>query len=151
MTSRMGAGAGHTLQVRRTFAAPPARVFEAWTTPSLLRRWYGLDETWETSVAEVDLRVGGRYRIVITPPGKAPITEQGEYLEVLAGERLVYTQETAGGPAAGTAVVVTVEFIARGEGCEVVVTETGYETAAVRDMHQAGWPRFLARLAELLP
>jgi uncharacterized protein YndB with AHSA1/START domain len=80
------------LRIERTFDAPVERVFEAWTSQEVLRRWlYGMPG-WETPTAEVDLRVGGRIRIVMRDPADG--TEAGatgEYLVVEPPQRLVFT------------------------------------------------------------
>jgi uncharacterized protein YndB with AHSA1/START domain len=132
----------HELTVRRLVRAAPERVFEAWTTPAMLQSWYGLDDSWTTPAAEVDLRVGGRYRITLQPsgPGSA-FDEAGEYLVVDPPRRLVYTCGDR---------TVAVDFVAHDDGTEVVVVESGYETAAARDRHAGGWPRFLDRLGGLV-
>ncbi len=63
------------LRIARTFDAPVERVFAAWTSPEVLRRWlYGMPG-WETPTAEVDLRVGGTIRIVMRDPSDG--TEAG--------------------------------------------------------------------------
>jgi uncharacterized protein YndB with AHSA1/START domain len=58
----------HALRIERTFDAPVERVFEAWTSEEVLRRWLHRMPDWETPTAEVDLRVGGRIRIVMRDP-----------------------------------------------------------------------------------
>jgi uncharacterized protein YndB with AHSA1/START domain len=137
-----------TLQVRRTLRCAPERVFQAWTDPDQLQQWYAPSDDWSTPVAEVDLRVGGSYRIGLAAPGRAPFYEVGEFLEVAPPSRLVYTQRTEGGGSAEE-LVVSVEFIARDGATEVVVTERGYTDARVRDLHRRGWEGFLARLARV--
>ena len=133
----------HELTVRRVIKASPERVFEAWTTPAMLQAWYGLDDSWTTPLAEVDLRVGGRYRITLTPPDGASFDEAGEYLEVDRPRRLVYTCDSTGWEGRQT---VTVDFVPHADGTEVIVVETGYPTAELRDKHAGGWARFVARL-----
>jgi uncharacterized protein YndB with AHSA1/START domain len=134
----------YELSVTKVIRAPRATVFEAWTTPSWLERWYGLADDWRTPVAEVDLRVGGRYRLGLQPPGSSVFHEAGEYLEVVADERLVYTVESTAWEGTQT---VTVEFRDHADGTEVVLVESGFPTAALRDEHAGGWPRFVDRLA----
>ena len=56
--------AGHTLRMERTFEAPAQRVFDAWTSEEVMRRWWHAQHDWETTVAEVDLRVGGEVRVL---------------------------------------------------------------------------------------
>ena len=138
----------HALSVRHVVRAPKERVFEAWTSPAWLTQWYGLADDWQTPVAEVDLRAGGRYRIGLLPPGAPePFFESGEYLAVESPERLVYTVEST---AWGGTQTVTVEFRDHPDGTEVVLTESGYPSAELRDEHQGGWARFIARLARTL-
>ena len=137
----------HELTVRRVIHAPPERVFEAWTTPAMLRAWYGLDESWSTPVVEVDLRVGGRYRITLAPPDGGSFDEAGEYREVDPPRRLAYTSESTGWEGTQT---VTVDFLPHPDGTELVVVEAGYPTAELRDEHAGGWPRFVERLAGMV-
>jgi uncharacterized protein YndB with AHSA1/START domain len=77
--------------LRRAFDAPRPLVFEAWTTPELLMRWYGA-RGWNLVECEVDLRVGGRWRFVSRGPGGARMGQSGVYREVVPPERLVLTE-----------------------------------------------------------
>ena len=80
------------LRIERTFDAPVARVFEAWTSEEVLRRWLHGMPGWDTPTAEVDLRVGGTIRIVMRDPSDG--TEAGatgEYRVVEPARRLVFT------------------------------------------------------------
>ena len=80
------------LQLERTFDAPREEVFRAWTEPEVLRRWWAAQPTWESPLAETDVRVGGRYRLSMRDPvGGEEHTVGGEYVEVTPPERLVYT------------------------------------------------------------
>ena len=78
------------LRIERTFDAPVARVFEAWTSEEVLRRWLHGMPGWDTPTAEVDLRVGGTIRIVMRDPSDG--TEAGatgEYRVVEPARRLI--------------------------------------------------------------
>ncbi len=79
-----------SLSITRTFAAPRERVFQAWTDPEELKKWWGPDG-YTTPSAEVDLKVGGSYRFAMKPPGGEVFFLSGEYREVRAPEKLVYT------------------------------------------------------------
>ena len=69
MTERLG----HAVRIERTFAATAEDVFDAWTSPEVMRRWFHPAPDWETPEAEVDLRVGGRVRVVMRKPdGRRP-------------------------------------------------------------------------------
>jgi uncharacterized protein YndB with AHSA1/START domain/catechol 2,3-dioxygenase-like lactoylglutathione lyase family enzyme len=75
----------------RSFAAPRRLVFDAWTRPELLRRWFGA-RGWRLVVCEVDLRVGGGWRFVSEGPGGERMGQAGVYRVVSPPERLVYTE-----------------------------------------------------------
>lgn len=77
--------------ITRDFDAPRHLVFRAWTTPELIRRWWSGDRG-EVTIAEVDLRVGGRWRYVMIANGGFEVAFHGEYLEIVPDERLVSTE-----------------------------------------------------------
>ena len=81
-----------TLEIERTYQAPAQAVFEAWTSEEVLRRWFHAMHDWETSHAEVDLRVGGAVRLVMLDPEKG--VEHGgggRYTEIDPPNRLAFT------------------------------------------------------------
>ena len=81
-----------TLQIERTFQAPAEAVFEAFTSEEVLRRWWHAGHDWETTAAEVDLRVGGTVRVVMRDPHKdAEYGGGGKYSEVEPPTRLAFT------------------------------------------------------------
>lgn len=131
---------GASLRLERTFAAPPERVFAAWTKPEVLRHWFAAGPEWTNTAIEVDMRVGGRYRLSMSGPGTVVHTVVGEYLQVDPPDRLVYTwewEDPTAPPAAAT--LVTVLFRAAGRGTMVVLTHTRFPTDDVRDKHGVGW------------
>jgi uncharacterized protein YndB with AHSA1/START domain len=74
---------GLVLRIERTFDAPIQDVFDAWTNEEVLRRWIHAGPQWETPTAEVDLRVGGRVRVVMRDPSDgAEDGATGEYTVV---------------------------------------------------------------------
>ena len=79
------------LVVKRVFDAPPQLVFEAWTTPALLRQWYG-PRGWSLVVCEIDLRVGGAWRFVSRQPSGREVGQRGTYREIVPGVRIVQTE-----------------------------------------------------------
>ncbi|MFJ3900075.1 SRPBCC domain-containing protein [Streptomyces sp. NPDC090025] len=91
MVTLLTTPADRELVVTRTFDAPVGRVWEAWTRPGQVREWYGVSEL-VTFVTEVDLRVGGAWRWGQRGPGGQEIVFSGRYEEVVAPERLVYTE-----------------------------------------------------------
>src|SRR5438128_11678131 len=89
--------------ITREFAAPRQLVYKAYTTPELIKRWWSGDRG-EVTSAEVDLRVGGRWRYVMTANGGFEVAFHGEYREIVPDERLVTTEVYEGAPE-GEAVV----------------------------------------------
>lgn len=92
----------------RIFDAAPDLVFEALTTPELLRRWLLGPEGWTMIVCQVDLRVGGAYRYVWSHPDQGRMGMGGVYREIVRPERIVNTEvyDDYPGEAVGTVVLV---------------------------------------------
>jgi uncharacterized protein YndB with AHSA1/START domain len=81
-----------TLRLERSFQAPADAVFEAWTSEEVLRRWFHAEHDWETSDAQVDLRVGGAVRVVMRDPDKdVEHGGGGHYTEIEPPTRLAFT------------------------------------------------------------
>src|SRR3979409_410741 len=83
--------------ITREFDAPKHLVYKAWTTPELIQRWWSGDRG-EVTIAEVDLRVGGRWRYVMTAKGGFEVAFHGEYREIVPNERIVSTEVFEGMP-----------------------------------------------------
>jgi uncharacterized protein YndB with AHSA1/START domain len=103
------------LVVSRTFNGPARIVFDAWTKPELVRRWWAPTSIGAAMVScEADVRVGGQYRYVFSARGSREMAFSGQYSEITPYTRLVYTtffEPAAAGPHKGAeAVVVTVTF-----------------------------------------
>lgn len=136
------------LVVRRTIAADARRLFDAWTRPEQLRSWWGPRGV-RCSAAEVDLRVGGRYRIVNDLPDGAQIVITGTFRTVEAPRRLVYSWVIT--PGSSDPELVTVRFDPLDDArTEVVVTHERIANPRLRDGHQAGWDGCLDGLAAYL-
>lgn len=127
-----------SLVVRRTIRASRGRVFEAWISPEQLLRWWGPKGV-RCSHAEVDARVGGALRIGNALPDGSTVWILGEFLEVVPGERLVYTWRTEPGTP-DTREQVTVRFESRGDAVtEVIVVHERIADEATRRSHAGGW------------
>jgi uncharacterized protein YndB with AHSA1/START domain len=77
--------------LRRVFDAPRRMVFDAFTKPELLKRWFGA-RGWNLVVCQVDLRVGGNWRFVSHGPDGTDMGHGGMYREIVPPDRLVYTE-----------------------------------------------------------
>ncbi|WP_188607753.1 SRPBCC family protein [Chelatococcus reniformis] len=78
------------LVLDRRLAAPRAAVWRCWTEPELLKQWFA-PLPWTTADAELDVRAGGTSRVVMRSPDGDEFPNRGLYLEVVPGERLVFT------------------------------------------------------------
>jgi uncharacterized protein YndB with AHSA1/START domain len=107
------------LVVTRTFKGPARIVFDAWTKPELIKRWWIPKSMGMTLVScEADVRVGGTYRFVISHGDAEPMAFHGKYIEVTPHSRLVWTNEESDDGA-----VTTVTFEEKGGKTLLVMSE----------------------------
>lgn len=137
--------------VTRTFDAPRTLVFDAYTQPELLKRWYGAPGR-SLVVCEIDLRVGGAYRFLWRGPGKKDVGMHGVHREVVRPERLVRT-ETWEDWDAGEILETTV--LAERAGVTTLTTTGLYPSREIRDAVmkaglENGTRETFARLAAML-
>ena len=139
---------GLTLEIRRTFAAPREKVFAAWVRREEVEKWMCRDVAAHLVIHhELDVRSGGRYLMEVRDQAKGEsYWGQGVYREVRPPEKLVFTwswtKDTQDGPNMhpdSPETVVTVEFFAKGESTEVVLTHALFASNAVRHEHEVGW------------
>jgi uncharacterized protein YndB with AHSA1/START domain len=129
---------GYVLEIERTFDAPAEEVFEAWTSEEVLRRWFHGDPDWETPIAEVDLRVGGRLRLVMRDPAAGKDHgASGEYTVVEPPRRLAFTWHWDDQDSERQ--LIELEFIERDGATTVRMTSHGIGTEERRDSHREGW------------
>ena len=139
------------IRVERTFAAPARAVFEAWTSAELLRRWYPPGADWDTPVAEVDLRVGGRLRLVMRSPDGEEFGGGGEYREITPATRLVFTWAWDQPEVAEGVQLVEVDFTEHPDGTTtVVMTNRGLADEQARESHREGWEGSFDSLARVV-
>jgi len=140
-----------TLVIERILDAPPERVFAVWTTGEAMTHWYRDSEDFTVTVRELDVRVGGRYRVEFGATGQPPYVEYGEYLEVDPPHRLVMTETLEGVPAPWAGTLVTVELHETGDGdkTRLVLTHERFPTEQHRDLAADGWPGFIDRIETL--
>jgi uncharacterized protein YndB with AHSA1/START domain len=130
------------LTITRHIAAPRERVFNAWLDSEALAHWMRAD-AFENSVATVDPRVGGGFRVVMMPKDRESIEHWGEYLRIEPPALLSFTwisKNTDRWPSE-----VTIEFHEEGDGTELVLTHRGLPEKAVPG-HTAGWTEILGLL-----
>lgn len=146
----MTAGSGElTVRIERVLPASRALVFSATTEPRELAKWWG-PKGFQAPSVEVDLRVGGSYRIAMQPPEGALFHLSGEFREVDPPTRLAYTfrWDEPDPDDRETVVILSLEDL---DGSTVLtVDQRLFATEGRRTLHLQGWTEGLDRLQELL-
>jgi uncharacterized protein YndB with AHSA1/START domain len=137
------------LHLERTFPAPRSRVFRMHAEPDLLARWWGPTGFTAPSV-ELDLRVGGAYRIAMQPADGPLFYLTGEFREVDPPTRLSYTFRYEEPDPDDRENVVAITLRDAGESTEVAVDQRPFATEARLALHRQGWTESLDRLHQLL-
>jgi uncharacterized protein YndB with AHSA1/START domain len=117
--------------ITREFDAPPEAVYRVFTEPELVRRWWTARRG-EMTVAEIDLRVGGRWRYAMLAHGRFEVAFHGEYLEIVPGRRIVSTEVFEGAPNASARTTTT--FAHHGSGTLLTIL-VEHQSRADRDAH----------------
>jgi uncharacterized protein YndB with AHSA1/START domain len=116
--------------IAREFDAPARLLFEAWSKPEHLMKWFG-PKGWPLTLCEMDFRKGGKFRFAMTGPnGKQNVPFGGEYLEIVADRKIVYDNafEMPNAPK----MLVTVTFDAMGDQTTLTI-HTLFESVAMRN------------------
>ena len=137
-----------TLTIERTYDAPAEAVFDAWTSEEVMRRWWRAAHHWETSEAQVDLRVGGAIRVVMHNPDRG--TDHGgggRYTEIERPTRLAFTWLWDGDT---RRTLIEIDFEESDGATTVRFTHSGlWDEEAVRS-HRKGWANILDSLGRTL-
>ena len=136
-----------TLKIRRTFQAPRERVFRAWTDAAELARWFAPSAEYTTVVPELDLKVGGKYKLEMQHKGGNINKVGGTYREIVPPEKIVFTWRWENDPSAHESLV-TIEFLDLGPATEVLLTHAQLPNVDQRDKHSQGWDGCLTRLEQ---
>jgi uncharacterized protein YndB with AHSA1/START domain len=140
---------GLALNLKCVLPAPRSRVFRALTEPTELAKWWGPHGFTSPSV-EIDLRVGGSYRIVMQPPEGDLFYLQGEFREVDPPARLAYTFWWEDPTPDDQETVVTLSLRDLGDSTELVLTQGTFAAERRRALHEEGWRNSFDRLQALL-
>lgn len=131
------------LTVKRIIRAPRERVFDAWMDPEALKVWWGPPGV-ACPEAEVDLRVGGEYRLANRQPDGTTTWISGHFERISPPDEMVYTWVVTGVP--GEPTLVTVTFSPHPDGTELVIFHERFALEAIRDIHLAGWEGCIEKL-----
>lgn len=120
--------------ITREFDAPARLIYKAYTTPELVKRWWHANRGTCTT-ADIDLRVGGKWRWVMVTDSGFEVAFHGEYRELVPGKRIVYTEVYEGAPLAedGEEAAVNTVTLTEKDGRTTVTTLCQTRTKAVRD------------------
>lgn len=137
------------LVIRRAYSVSPQRLYEAWTQPDLAREFICPQDLTIPEVA-LDVRVGGKYRIVMRRPDGEDYVAFGVYRVVEPGRKLVMTwswEEDV--PSHQHETLLTLEFLPHAKGSELVLTHERLASLESRDQHEHGWNSIVEKLEGL--
>ena len=138
-----------SLTLKRHYPVAPEKVWRAWTDPQALKRWFGPGGPQAVSVADIDLRVGGRFRLAFGGPDGNEHEAAGVYKDVVPNRRLVFTwcwpRTTP-----DRVSQVTILFKPAGGGTDLEFRHGQFFDEAARDGHNRGWSESLVKLERYL-
>jgi len=133
--------------IQRSYRAAPQKVWRAWTEPQALSLWFGSGPG-SVTAAEIDLRVGGRYRIAFTGPDGEAHEVSGVYQEVVPHRRLVFSWAWKSTPERVSRVSIDLKAVA--DGTEMRFVHDRFFDDKARINHERGWPAFFEHLGDFL-
>jgi uncharacterized protein YndB with AHSA1/START domain len=137
------------LNLARRYPVAPEKVWRAWTDPEAVKRWWGPGPGEPVAVAELDVRVGGRFRIVFGGPKGTDHEVQGTYLEVVRNRKLVFTWSWPRTTPERESQV-TIAFKPLDGGTELDFRHEQLFDEKARDDHKRGWTASLDKLNDFL-
>ncbi len=138
-----------SLTLTRSYPVAPEKVWQAWTDPQTLKKWWGPGPGEPVSLAELDLRVGGRFRIVFGGADGSAHECAGVYQEVVPNRKLVFTWCWPNSTPDRVSVV-TIVFKGVGGKTELTFKHEQLFDEKARDDHQRGWTGLLDKLERFL-
>jgi uncharacterized protein YndB with AHSA1/START domain len=137
------------LRMTRHFSAPPDALFRAWTNSTAFAQWMGPPGVTARDV-RIDLRVNGRYNLVMDGEDGNAYPLSGEYREIDPPKRLVFTFEWGHGDLEGLEMLVSIDFIAERGGTRMEFLQERIPTERARGHHEEGWTGTFERLEAFL-
>jgi uncharacterized protein YndB with AHSA1/START domain len=134
---RVAEEAARVVRIERTFDASAEDVFDAWTSEEVIRRWFKPASGWREPSAEVDLRVGGKVRVVMRDPDGEPVGAGGEYTLIERPHRLAFTWTFDDDPS--NQQMIELEFTERDGATTVLFVNSDISEAERRDAQYEGW------------
>ncbi len=139
---------GRAVRIERSFDAPAEDVFDAWTSPEVMQRWFHCAPDWDTPEAEVDLRVGGKVEVVMRKPDGSTVHAQGHYTLIDRPHRLVMTWTFDDDPSNEQRIELS---FSESEGSTtVLMVNSDISTDGRRDAQDEGWHGCFDELERIL-
>ena len=137
------------LRLQCVLDMPPAGIFAMMTEPTELARWWG-PRGFTVPEVEVNVEVGGAYRLSMQPPDGDLFHISGEFQEIGSPRRLVYTFRYEEPNSDDLPTVVTLGLLARGDATEISLTQGMFATEERLSLHRDGWTDSFEKLREVL-
>lgn len=138
------------LKLKRSFSAPINRVFRAWSDPEVLKMWWHAGAEYECSVAEVDFKVDGLYRLgMIHIEKKVEHVVGGRFIEIIPNKKIVFTWKWENRDEIDSSTV-SIDLIETENGTDLILTHTGFSSDDSKNDHNRGWNLCLDELINLL-
>ncbi|MBS0223095.1 MAG: SRPBCC domain-containing protein [Proteobacteria bacterium] len=138
-----------SLTLKRQLKAPPEKVYQAWTQPEQMIRWWGVTPHPNKPIAETDLRVGGHFRVQFWGQNGEHHSVGGRYREVVPNRKLSFTWAWQSTPERES--LVTIDIVPANDGSILTLTHEQFADETARDDHRKGWNHALDNLEKLFP
>ncbi|MGA8219760.1 MAG: SRPBCC domain-containing protein [Solirubrobacterales bacterium] len=144
----MAEEAARVVRIERTLDAPAEDVFDAWTSEEVISRWFRPKEGWREADAEVDLRVGGRIRVMMRTPDGEPVGAGGEYTLIERPHRLAFTWTFDDDRS--NEQMIELEFTERDGATTVLFVNSDISDGRRRDSQYEGWSTCFDEIGRVL-
>ena len=139
---------GNSLVLTRVLPASREKVFAAWTEEAMIKQWFRPSEGVTVPVADLDVREGGAYRLVVQGTEGQTYSPSGIYEKIVPNEQLIFSWKWADSE---LITRVTIDLRDHGDNeTELTLTHEGFPETDIRDRHTQGWEGCLAKLAEVV-
>ena len=137
-----------SVRIDRHYRAAPEKVWRAWTDPQALKLWFGPGEIVSVPRVDIDLRVGGRFRVTMLADDGETHDVSGTYLEIVPNRKLVFSWAWRSTPERESRVTVQIEPDGDGnsDGCELMLMHEQFFDRPARNAHEQGWSGALVKL-----